>query len=123
MFLNGRGVRLTRFGARIILNKYVEKAALRRPLLKRKRLHPHSMRHSTALHLLRSGVDLSTIANWLGHASVNTTNKYRAARPELGSDPSLFHQRKRNLKHSRLLSPKNRPSNNDGALNGKKMAK
>ena len=34
------------------------------------------MRHSTAIHLLRSGVDLSTIAHWLGHVSVNTTNKY-----------------------------------------------
>jgi site-specific recombinase XerD len=34
------------------------------------------MRHSTAIHLLRAGVDLSTIANWLGHTSVNTTNKY-----------------------------------------------
>lgn len=76
VFLNDRGARLTRFGARLILNKYVEKAALRRPSLKRKRLHPHSMRHSTALHLLRSGVDLSTITHWLGHASVNTTNKY-----------------------------------------------
>ena len=76
VFLNERGARLTRFGARLILNKYVKKAALRRPSLKRKRLHPHSMRHSTALHLLHSGVDLSTIAHWLGHASVNTTNKY-----------------------------------------------
>jgi integrase/recombinase XerD len=34
------------------------------------------MRHSTAIHLLKSGVDLSTIANWMGHTSVNTTNKY-----------------------------------------------
>ena len=34
------------------------------------------MRHSTAVHLLRAGVDLSTIANWLGHANFNTTNKY-----------------------------------------------
>ena len=34
------------------------------------------MRHSTAIHLLKSGVDLSTIANWLEHAGVNTTNKY-----------------------------------------------
>ena len=41
-----------------------------------KRLHPHSMRHSTAVHLLRSGVDLSTIANWLGHMSINTTSRY-----------------------------------------------
>ena len=46
--------------------------------LKQKRLHPHSLRHSTAIHLLRSGVDLSTIAHWLGHVSINTTNKYLA---------------------------------------------
>jgi site-specific recombinase XerD len=76
VFANDRGDRLTRFGVRLILKKYVEKAARQRPALKRKRLHPHSMRHSTALHLLRSGVDLSTIAHWLGHVSVNTTNKY-----------------------------------------------
>jgi integrase/recombinase XerD len=76
VFLNARGVRLTRFGIRLILNKYVAKAASQQPSLKRKRLHPHSIRHSTALHLLRSGVDLSTIAHWLGHVSVNTTNKY-----------------------------------------------
>jgi site-specific recombinase XerD len=48
------------------------------PELKKKRLHPHSIRHSTALHLLRAGVDLSTIAQWLGHASLNTTNRYIA---------------------------------------------
>lgn len=34
------------------------------------------MRHSTAVHLLHSGVDLATIGRWLGHASVNTTNRY-----------------------------------------------
>jgi site-specific recombinase XerD len=76
VFLNHRGTRLTRFGARLILNKHVAKAARRHASLQRKRLHPHSVRHSTAVHLLRSGVDLSTIAHWLGHVSVNTTNKY-----------------------------------------------
>jgi site-specific recombinase XerD len=76
VFLNHRGTRLTRFGIRLILNKYVAKATSQQPSLKRKRLHPHSIRHSTALHLLRSGVDLSTIAHWLGHVSINTTNKY-----------------------------------------------
>jgi site-specific recombinase XerD len=76
VFLNDRGTRLTRFGIRLILNKYVAKAAAQQPSLKRKRLHPHSIRHSTALLLLRSGVDLSTIAHWLGHVSVNTTNKH-----------------------------------------------
>ena len=62
----------------LILRKYFHKAAKSQPTLKDKRLHPHSVRHSTAVHLLRSGVDLSTIAHWLGHASVNTTNKYLA---------------------------------------------
>jgi len=76
VFFNNRGTRLTRFGVGLILHKYVEKAVLRHPSLKHKRLHPHSIRHSTATHLLRSGVDLSTIAHWLGHVSVNTTNKY-----------------------------------------------
>jgi integrase/recombinase XerD len=76
VFLNHRGQPLTRFGVRWILHKHVQKAALRVPALKSKRLHPHSMRHSTAIHLLRSGVDLSTIANWLGHVSINTTTKY-----------------------------------------------
>jgi integrase/recombinase XerD len=74
--LNHRGQPLTRFGVRWILQKHVRRAALRVPSLKGKRLHPHSIRHSTAMHLLRSGIDLSTIANWLGHASINTTNKY-----------------------------------------------
>jgi integrase/recombinase XerD len=78
VFLNDRGTRLTRFGVRLILKKHVAKAAQRHASLKHKRLHPHSIRHSTAIHLLRSGVDLSTIAHWLGHVSVNTTNKYLA---------------------------------------------
>ena len=76
VFHNSRGYPLTRFGIRWILQKHVRLAAGHIPALKRKRLHPQSWRHSTAIHLLRSGVDLSTIAHLLGHASVNTTNKY-----------------------------------------------
>ena len=76
VFINHRGGPLTRFGVRFILAKYVRRAAVTQPRLARKRLHPHSLRHSTAVHLLRSGVDPLTIAHWLGHASVNTTNRY-----------------------------------------------
>jgi integrase/recombinase XerD len=78
IFLNRSGHPLTRYGMRRLLQKHIRNAAPRMPSLSKKRLHPHSVRHSTALHLLRSGIDLSTIAHWLGHVSVNTTNKYLA---------------------------------------------
>lgn len=76
VFVNHRGVALTRFGVRYILAKHVDRARPKVVTLGRKRLHPHSMRHSTAVALLKSGVDLSTIGQWLGHASPTTTNRY-----------------------------------------------
>jgi site-specific recombinase XerD len=78
VFRNHRGEPLTRFGVRYILRKHCEQARTTAPTLAHKRLHPHSMRHSTAVHLLRSGVDMVTISHWLGHASVTTTNRYVA---------------------------------------------
>jgi integrase/recombinase XerD len=76
VFLNHRREGLTRFGVRYILAKYLRRACARAPNLAKKRLHPHSMRHSAAVAMLKSGVDLSSISQWLGHASLNTTNKY-----------------------------------------------
>jgi site-specific recombinase XerD len=76
VFINHNGKALTRFGVRYILQKYFDRARATTPTLKKKRLHPHSIRHSTAVHLLKAGVDLSTISQWLGHASINTTNRY-----------------------------------------------
>jgi site-specific recombinase XerD len=76
IFLNHRGEPLTRFGVRYILAKHLDRARVHVSTLGRKRLHPHSMRHSTAVALLNSGVDLTTIGQWLGHASPNTTNRY-----------------------------------------------
>ena len=76
LFRNHRGGPLTRFGARLILKRHVQGASALLPALKQKNIHPHSLRHSTAVHLLKSGVDLSTIAHWLGHTSINTTHKY-----------------------------------------------
>ena len=76
MFLNHRGTPLTRFGIRYILARCLARASHDAPNLYKKRLHPHSMRHSTAVALLKSGTDLSTISHYLGHASPNTTNRY-----------------------------------------------
>lgn len=76
VFLNHRDEPLTRFGVRYLLRKYLDRAKEQVPGLADKRLHPHSLRHSTAVALLKSGVDLSTISQWLGHASPSTTNKY-----------------------------------------------
>jgi site-specific recombinase XerD len=76
LFRNHRGMPLTRFGIRYLLAKYCDQAKPSVPSLSGKRLHPHSMRHSTAVHLLQAGVDLPTISHWLGHASLNTTNRY-----------------------------------------------
>lgn len=78
LFVNHRGEPLTRFGVRYILAKYCKRGGDTAPTLKEKRLHPHSMRHSTAIYLLKSGVDLVTISHWLGHVDVNTTNRYTA---------------------------------------------
>jgi integrase/recombinase XerD len=76
VFLNQRDQPLTRFGIRYILARCLDCASKDVPNLRKKRLHPHSMRHSTAMALLKSGVDLSSISNYLGHASPTTTNHY-----------------------------------------------
>jgi integrase/recombinase XerD len=76
VFLNQRGGPLTRFGVRYILAKWLDRTRAEIVTLAQKRLHPHSIRHSTAVALLKSGVDLSTISQWLGHACPSTTNRY-----------------------------------------------
>ncbi len=76
LFRNRRGEPLSRFGVRYLLRKYAKRAQPAAPGLARKRVHPHIMRHSSAVHLLQSGVDLVSIGHWLGHASVETTNRY-----------------------------------------------
>jgi site-specific recombinase XerD len=76
VFLNHRGAPLSRFGIRHILGQCLQRVGDDVPNLRKKRLHPHSMRHSTAVALLKSGVDLSTISHLLGHASPTTTSRY-----------------------------------------------
>lgn len=79
LFRNERGGKLTRFGVGYLLRKYVAGAATTVDTLRNKRIHPHSVRHSTAVALLKAGVDFATISQWLGHASLNTTMVYARA--------------------------------------------
>jgi site-specific recombinase XerD len=76
VFINRCGQPITRFGIHTLVERYANIASLKTPSLKGKRTSPHTIRHTTATHLLRAGVDINTIRAWLGHASINTTNIY-----------------------------------------------
>lgn len=76
VFLNRRGERLTRGGVAHILKQVQKKASCEQPSLGRKNLSPHTLRHTTAMHLLQAGVDLNLIRSWLGHVSLDTTHQY-----------------------------------------------
>jgi len=76
IFLNIRGEPITRFGIHTLVERTVARAAEGLPSLRTKRVSPHTIRHATAVHLLRAGVDINTIRAWLGHVSLETTNRY-----------------------------------------------
>lgn len=76
VFLNVRRQSITRFGIHTLVERTVAVAAKTTPSLLTKRVSPHSLRHTTAVHLLRAGVDINTIRAWPGHVSLETTNRY-----------------------------------------------
>jgi len=75
-FLNRCGHPITRFGIYALVERYSRSLKTRMPALASKRISPHTIRHTTATHLLRAGVDINTIRAWLGHVSLDTTNIY-----------------------------------------------
>lgn len=79
LFTNRRGGKLTRFGVRYLLDKYIKASTAAANTLQEKRIHPHSLRHTTAIYLLKAGVDFATISQWLGHSTLNTTMQYARA--------------------------------------------
>lgn len=83
LFLNKNGNKLTRSGIRFRISIIVEASVIVAPTLLEKNITPHTFRHSVAMNLLRAGVDISTIAIWLGHSSIETTHKYMVADIEL----------------------------------------
>jgi len=79
LFPNARGGSLSRDGVRYALAKHVAAASRNCSSLKRKRVSPHTLRHTAAMELLQHGVDRAVIALWLGHESVETTQIYAHA--------------------------------------------
>ncbi len=76
VFLNANGDPITRFGIRHITRKYGIKAQTKCPSINAKTVNPHTLRHTTAMHLIRSGNDIYMVSYWLGHAHINTTHIY-----------------------------------------------
>lgn len=85
-FINQRGGAFTRFGIHALVARHLRAAAKHCPELKTRRLSTHSLRHTTAVHLLESNVDPNVIKAWLGHASVKSTDRYL--------DTDVTHKRK-----------------------------
>ena len=76
LFPNAKGGRLSVHGVQYLLNKHRVAASKACPSLQQKRVTVHRLRHTMAMDLLQEGVDRSTIALWLGHESVETTQIY-----------------------------------------------
>jgi integrase/recombinase XerD len=76
VFMNRVGQPITRFGIHRVVTHYASLVSKAVPTLASKRVSPHTIRHTTAVHLLRAGVDINTIRAWLGHVSLDTTHIY-----------------------------------------------
>ena len=81
LFLNAAGRAMTRSGFEYILAKHVAVAAGRQPSIAGKRVTPHVLRHSCAMHTLQATGDVRKVALWLGHASLQSTEIYLRADP------------------------------------------
>jgi len=82
IFLNANGEPMTRDGFAFRLAKHVATAAKKQPTLLRKRITPHVLRHSCAMHTLAATGDIRKVALWLGHASIQSTEAYLRADPD-----------------------------------------
>lgn len=83
VFINRLGQQITRFGVYEMVTRYGKILEESMPSVKDKRISPHTIRHTTATHLLQAGVDINVIRAWLGHVSVNTTNIYAEVNLEM----------------------------------------
>lgn len=94
LFVNRKGEKLTRAGIQYIVDKYVSMAHEQKPEYFKKRITNHSFRHSKAMHLLESGVNLIYIRDLLGHTSVVTTEIYAKTNPKIKEEQLKKHSEK-----------------------------
>jgi integrase/recombinase XerD len=97
---------MSRSGVEYRLSKAVSKAAHSIPSLKQKSVSPHTFRHTTAIHLLQSGVDISVVALWLGHENPATTHIY------LEADLAMKKQALEKLENPQTKRMRFKPSDN-----------
>jgi integrase/recombinase XerD len=83
LFVNARGEAMSRSGFEYILHKHVQTATARCPTLSKKRVHPHALRHTSALFILQATKDLRKVSLWLGHASIQTSEMYTRVDPSV----------------------------------------
>jgi len=81
LFVNARGLPMTRSGFEFILDKHAAVASARCPSMASKNISPHVLRHSCALMILQATGDLRKVALWLGHADIQTTEMYLRVDP------------------------------------------
>ncbi len=81
LFLNAAGRAMTRSGFEYILTKHVATAAGKQPSIGKKRVSPHTLRHTCAMHTLLATRDVRKVSLWLGHASLQSTEIYLRADP------------------------------------------
>lgn len=107
LFPTARGTPMSRDAVQYLLTKHVDVARQRCASLRKKRVSPHVLRHSTAMDLLHHGVDRSVIALWLGHESPDTTQMYITADLEL-KEKALAKTGPMNVRAARRFRPNDR---------------
>lgn len=96
VFLNRRAQPITRSGIYALVKRSAVKASRRVTSLRKKEVSPHTVRHTTAVFLLRAGVDINTIRAWLGHVCIDTTNVYAEVDLEMKANA---------LAHCEIMTP------------------
>jgi integrase/recombinase XerD len=81
LFLSAKNIQMTRSGFEYILTKHVQSAKASQPSFSKKRISPHVLRHTCAMHTLQSTHDIRKVSLWLGHADIKSTEVYLRADP------------------------------------------